>query len=85
MDDRFGDDRAQADAVARNRFMLINLMRVFGVIMILAGIAVFNEVLPLPEWAGLVLIVLGMGETFVVPTMLARLWSTQAQDRRNNR
>lgn len=79
------DDREKADAVARNRFMLINLMRVFGVVMILAGVAVFNEALPLPDWAGLVLIVLGMGETFVVPTMLARIWSTQAQERRDNR
>ena len=70
------DDREAAEARARGRFMLINAMRIAGVVMILAGIAVFNGALPLPDWAGYVLLVLGMIETFVTPTLLARLWST---------
>ena len=70
------DDREAAEARARGRFMLINAMRIAGVVMILAGIAVFNGALPLPDWAGYVLLVLGMFETFVTPTLLARLWST---------
>ncbi|MFB0613479.1 hypothetical protein [Aurantiacibacter poecillastricola] len=69
-------DDTPTDAEARNRFMLINAMRIAGVVMILAGIAVFNEALPLPDWAGWVLIVLGMVETFVTPTLLSRMWST---------
>lgn len=64
------------EAQSRQRFMLINAMRVAGVVMILAGIAVFNDALPLPEWAGWLLLVLGMFETFVTPTLLARVWST---------
>ncbi len=66
----------EAEARAKSRFALINFMRIAGVVMILAGIAVFNHVLPLPEWAGWVLLVLGMFETFVTPTLLARMWST---------
>lgn len=70
------DNRSPTEAQSRQRFMLINFMRVAGVVMILAGIAVFNDVLPLPDWAGWVLLVLGMFETFVTPTLLARMWST---------
>ena len=64
------------EAQSRQRFMVINAMRIAGVAMILAGIAVFNDALPLPEWAGWLLLVLGMFETFVTPTLLARVWST---------
>jgi hypothetical protein len=70
------DNRDDAEARAKGRFMLINAMRVAGVVMILAAIAVFNGALPLPDWAGYVLLVLGMIETFLTPTMLARFWST---------
>lgn len=70
------DNRDDAEARAKGRFMLINAMRVAGVVMILAAIAVFNGALPLPDWAGYVLLVLGMIETFFTPTMLARFWST---------
>lgn len=74
------DDQSPTEAQSRQRFMLINAMRVAGVLMILAGIAVFNAVLPLPHWAGVLLLVLGMIETFITPTLLARMWSTN--DRR---
>lgn len=70
------DDRAEAEARARKRFMVIGAMRFGGVMMILAGIAVINGALALPEWAAWVLIALGMAGTFVVPTVLARTWST---------
>jgi hypothetical protein len=76
------DDREQAEARAKGRFMLINAMRIAGVVMILAGIAVFNNALPLPDWAGYVLLVLGMIETFITPTLLARMWSTNAKNDR---
>ena len=70
------DERAEAEALAARRFMMINLMRIAGVAMVLAGIAVFNDALSLPDWAGWVLIVLGMFEAFVTPTLLSRLWNT---------
>lgn len=70
------DSREEAEARAKGRFMVINAMRVMGVVMILAAIAVFNRALPLPDWAGYLLLVLGMFETFVTPTLLARMWST---------
>ncbi len=70
------DNREDAEARAKERFILINAMRIAGVVMILAAIAVFNDALPLPDWAGYLLLVLGMFETFVTPTLLSRMWST---------
>ncbi|RIV87919.1 hypothetical protein [Aurantiacibacter zhengii] len=70
------NSREDAEARAKSRFMLISAMRVAGVVMILAAIAVFNDVLSLPDWAGYVLLVLGVFETFVTPTLLSRMWST---------
>ncbi|WP_120076901.1 hypothetical protein [Aurantiacibacter odishensis] len=70
------DSREDAEVRAKGRFMLINAMRIAGVVMILAAIAVFNDALPLPDWAGYLLLVLGMFETFVTPTLLSRMWST---------
>lgn len=70
------DNREDAEARAKGRFMLINAMRIAGVVMILAGIAVFNDGLALPDWAGYILVGLGMFETFVTPTLLSRMWST---------
>jgi hypothetical protein len=61
---------------ARNRFMVINLMRIGGVAMILFGIAVLQGVFALPEWIAYIVIVLGLAETFVMPQVLARAWSS---------
>lgn len=76
------DDRAAADALAKKRFIVINVMRVFGVIMVIAGMAVFRGGIGLPEWTGYLLIALGMFEAFVAPTLMARAWSSNP---RNNR
>ncbi len=64
------------DTQARNRFLMIQLMRIGGVAMVLFGIAVLRDAVDLPDLAGYVLLVMGIGEAFVVPHMLARLWST---------
>jgi uncharacterized membrane protein len=61
---------------AKSRFLVISAMRIAGVAMILLGIAVLQRVVTLPEWTGYLLIVLGMAETFLMPQILARLWST---------
>lgn len=66
----------EEDARAKGRFMVINLMRIGGIAMILMGIAVVQRMIALPDWAGYLLIALGMMETFLVPTLLARVWSS---------
>ena len=70
------DDGRTGDVQARNRFLMIQLMRIGGVAMVLFGIAVLRGLVNLPDLAAYVLIVMGIGEAFVVPQMLARLWSS---------
>ncbi len=70
MDNPDGRDPAQ------NRFLVINLMRIGGVAMILFAIAILNGAVILPDWAAYLLLALGFVECFIVPQMLARLWST---------
>lgn len=67
------------DSTARNRFLIISLMRFAGVAMILFGVLVLNGVVVLPPWSAWLLIVLGAFETFVTPRLLARLWSSDRQ------
>ena len=64
------------DTKARNRFVAISVMRLLGVVMILFGILVVQGVVVLPVWTAWVVIALGMMQTFVTPTLLARMWST---------
>lgn len=70
------DDGRDGDKQARNRFMMIQLMRIGGVAMVLFGIAVLRGMIDLPDLVAYVLIVMGIGEAFVVPHLLARLWSS---------
>jgi hypothetical protein len=71
------DDGRNGDAQAKGRFIVIQLMRVGGVAMVLFGIAVLRGLVQLPDVVGYVLIVMGIGEAFVVPQMLARLWRSE--------
>lgn len=65
------------DALAKRRFAVINLVRLGGLLMVLAGIAAQQGVLPLPDPIGLILVVLGLIEFFALPNVLARRWRTK--------
>ncbi|MDE1467043.1 hypothetical protein [Aurantiacibacter sp. D1-12] len=69
-------DRETAEAQAKQRFILINLMRLTGVAMVLAGLVIANGAFDLPMWVGIILIVFGMIEALIMPTFMARMWST---------
>lgn len=71
------DERAAAEALAKRRFTTINLVRLAGVAQVLLALAVFNEALDWPQWAAVLLLVNGMADTFLIPTLLARRWSTR--------
>lgn len=70
-----------AQAQAQQRFMVISLVRFGGVFAILGGILAANGALPfaVPEAIAYVMVVLGMGLVFVIPTLLARRWSSNRQ------
>jgi len=60
----------------RARFLIMNVARLSGVVMILVGILILQGVLDVPEVVGWVFIPVGMFEFFVMPTILARKWRT---------
>ena len=70
------DPRADADALARNRWAVITALRLAGVAMVVAGVLTINGVLGLPTAAGYVLLAVGLLDTFLVPHLLARKWRT---------
>lgn len=65
--------------VARARWIVIQVVRVTGVLLVLLGILTFRGVLPVPEVAGYAFIVAGLIEVFLMPTLLARKWRSDGE------
>ncbi|SFG05062.1 hypothetical protein SAMN05518801_106133 [Novosphingobium sp. CF614] len=61
---------------AAARFAAIQVTRLMGAACVIAGmLVVARRLLPeLPEWAGYVLIAIGLVDTFVIPPILIRKW-----------
>ena len=68
------DDRQVSDEVARNRWMVISAVRVAGVVMVLVGLLILQQVIPEPAWAGYTILAVGLADVFLVPLLLARKW-----------
>ena len=62
---------------ARNRWAVIQVVRAGGVVMAILGLLTIEGIVPLPEVAGYVLLALGLVEVFLMPTLLARKWSSR--------
>lgn len=62
--------------LARNRFWVLNLVRLLGLAMVLMGIAVEYGKLDMPKPAGYILVVLGLFEFFFMPNIVAKRWRT---------
>lgn len=67
-------DSPVSEDVARGRWMAINVVRIAGVAMVVAGIFALRGVIDLPEIAGWALVVIGLVDIFVAPRILARKW-----------
>ncbi|OCC25255.1 hypothetical protein MB02_00805 [Croceicoccus estronivorus] len=61
---------------ARNRFIVMQALRLGGVVMVLLSLLALNGVLPIPEIAAWPILVIGLVDIFVVPQILARKWRT---------
>ena len=66
------DDEAQA----RNRYFVIQLMRILGVALVLVGILVVRGKIAIEPVAGYAFIAIGLADVFVMPLVLARKWRT---------
>lgn len=67
------------DTRARNRFIIIQLVRISGVALVLIGLLVMNGRINLPREAGFVLAAAGLFEAMLAPLLLARKWKTPSQ------
>jgi len=71
------DDHAGADTQAQYRFLVINLCRIGGAIMLVIGLAVIaRQAFGLPIAAGYVLFLIGMFAFLLVPVFLAKKWKS---------
>jgi hypothetical protein len=68
--------REAAELQARNRFIVMNVARVGGLVLLLLGVAIARDVLSvqLPWALGAGLAVLGLLEFFFLPSIIAKRW-----------
>lgn len=67
------------DDVARNRWALMQAVRLAGAAMALIGLLIVSGRIGAPELAGYVLVLFGLLDFFFVPTILARRWRTPGE------
>jgi hypothetical protein len=63
---------------AQYRFLVINLCRISGAIMLVVGLAVIaREAFGLPKAAGYLLFFVGMLDFLLVPVLLSKRWKSK--------
>ncbi|MEY4239139.1 MAG: hypothetical protein RL339_1740 [Pseudomonadota bacterium] len=67
------------DTLARNRFIVIQIVRLGGVAMVLVGLMVMTGKLDWPREAGFVLAAVGLLEALLAPLLLSRKWKTPSE------
>lgn len=67
------------DSLAKQRFMVIQVMRLAGIALVVFGVLIARGIIPLPAIAGYVLAVVGIFDTFMMPMILARRWKSPPQ------
>jgi hypothetical protein len=72
------DDKARAEMQAQYRFLVINLCRITGAVLLVVGLAVIaREAFGIPKAAGYVLFLVGMLNFLLVPVFLAKKWKSK--------
>lgn len=61
---------------AKSRFIAIQAMRWIGVALVLFGLLIVNRKIDLPEVAGYVLVIAGLFDALIMPTILSRRWKS---------
>lgn len=67
------------ETVARNRWLVMNAIRISGVVMVALGMLITQGAIPWPVPIGYVLLVVGLVDVFVVPQLLARKWRSPGE------
>lgn len=72
------DDSSRAETRAQYRFLVINLCRITGAIMLVVGLAVIaREAFGLPKAFGYILFLVGMMDFLLVPVLLSKRWKSK--------
>jgi len=72
------DDKARAEMQAQYRFLVINLCRIIGAIMLVIGLAsIAREALGIPKAAGYLLFAVGMLNFLLLPVYLSKRWKSK--------
>jgi len=64
---------------ARQRWLVINAVRISGAVMVMIGLLGIEQVFDYPEVAGYVLVGVGLLDVFLVPLLLARKWRSPGE------
>jgi len=66
----------ESETTAKQRFIILNILRFSGVIIVMMGLAIsVGRLFPdFPPFLGYLFVVLGMFEFFLLPILLARSW-----------
>lgn len=67
--------REDAEALARQRLIVLNALRLSGIVLVMLGFAIVRKVIDLPWAVGALLAVVGMLEFFFLPRLVARRWN----------
>ena len=72
------DDKARAEMQAQYRFLVINLCRIIGAIMLVVGLAaIAREALGIPKAAGYLLFAVAMINFLLLPVYLSKRWKSK--------
>ena len=67
----------EEETKAQYRFLVLNIVRITGAIMLVLGLAIITRgVFDLPKAAGYVLFVVGIIDFMLVPLLLAKKWKS---------
>ena len=69
----------EAEGLAKQRFMLLNLVRLMGLAMVLVGIDITQCAIDLPYAVGVVLAIFGLLELFLMPNIIAKSWKSNEE------
>ncbi len=65
---------------ARNRFLIISLVRIVGAIIAGIGLLALAGAIAIPDWGAALLLIFGLFDLFFFPQILARRWRTPLED-----
>jgi Na+/melibiose symporter-like transporter len=72
----------EREALAKQRFMLLNLTRFVSIAMVMLGMVIISgRLLKGYEFVGYVILLLGVAEFFLMPVIFKKRWASEDADK----